>query len=97
MFATQGTIIGVIGTVLGLLLGVLVATQLGNLIIFAEGFLGIDLLAEEIYFISDLPAQVRVSEVVKIGGFAIFFSILATLYPAISASRKPPVEALRYE
>ena len=97
MFATQGAMIGVIGTLLGLLLGVLVATQLGDLIIFAEGLLGIDLLAEEIYFISDLPAQVRVLEVAKIGGLAIFFAILATLYPAINASRKPPVEALRYE
>lgn len=97
VFATQGTVIGVIGTVLGLALGVLVATQLGNIVAFAESAFGIDLLAEEVYFISDLPTQVRIPEVVQIGALAIFLAILATLYPAISASRQPPVEALRYE
>ena len=83
--------------VLGLALGVLVATQLGAIVAFAESAFGIDLLAEEVYFISDLPAQVRIPEVARIGGLAIFLAILATLYPAISASRQPPVEALRYE
>jgi lipoprotein-releasing system permease protein len=97
VFATQGTVIGVIGTALGLVLGVLIATQLGGIVAFAEGAFGIDLLAEEVYFISDLPTQVRIPEVVQIGGLAIFLAILATLYPAISASRQPPVEALRYE
>ena len=97
IFAAQGTFIGVIGTALGLVLGVAVASQLGDIVAFAEGSLGIDLLAEEVYFISDLPTQVRIPEVVEIGALAIFLAILATLYPAISASRQPPAEALRYE
>jgi len=97
VFAAQGTFIGVIGTALGLVLGVAVASQLGDIVAFAEGSLGIDLLAEEVYFISDLPTQVRIPEVVEIGALAIFLAILATLYPAISASRQPPAEALRYE
>ena len=97
VFAVQGTLIGVIGTVFGLALGVLVATQLGEIVTFTENVFGIDLLAEEVYLISELPAQVRLPEVAQIGGLAIFLAILATLYPAISASRQPPVEALRHE
>ncbi len=97
VFATQGTLIGVIGTALGVGLGVLVASQLGNIVAFAEGALGIDLLAEEVYFISDLPTQIRIPEVAQIGALAIFLAVLATLFPAINASRQPPAEALRYE
>ena len=97
MFAGEGTLIGVVGTLVGLALGALVATQLGAIVAFSENVFGIDLLAEEVYLISDLPTQVRLPEVAQIGGLAIFLAILATLYPAISASRQPPVEALRHE
>ena len=97
VFATQGTFIGVIGTTLGLVLGVLIASQLGDIVAFVEGAFGIDLLAEEVYFISDLPTQVRIPEVTQIGLLAIALAILATVYPAVSASRQPPAEALRYE
>ena len=97
VFAAQGTLIGVVGTLVGLALGALVATQLGAIVAFSENVFGIDLLAEEVYLISDLPTQVRLPEVAQIGGLAIFLAILATLYPAISASRQPPVEALRHE
>ncbi|GIT14337.1 MAG: hypothetical protein CM1200mP36_00930 [Gammaproteobacteria bacterium] len=78
-------------------LGALVPTQRGAIVAFSENVFGIDLLAEEVYLISDLPTQVRLPEVAQIGGLAIFLAILATLYPAISASRQPPVEALRHE
>ena len=97
VFASQGTFIGVIGTAFGLALGVLVASQLGGIVAFAENSLGIDLLAEEVYFISDLPTEIRIPEIARIGALAILLAILATLYPAISASRQPPAEALRYE
>ena len=97
LFATQGTLIGVAGTALGVALGLLIATQLGGAVALAEAAFGIDLLSEEVYFISDLPTQVRMPEVARIGGLAIFLAVLATLYPAISASRQPPVEALRHE
>ncbi|MDC3266700.1 lipoprotein-releasing ABC transporter permease subunit [Gammaproteobacteria bacterium] len=97
VFATQGAVIGVLGTIFGLILGVLFAIGLGDIVMFIERLFGIDVLSEEVYFISDLPTQVRLTEVLQIGGLAIFLTVLATLYPAISASRQPPVEALRHE
>ena len=97
MFAAQGALIGLIGTGFGLVLGILISSQLGGIVAFIEVSLGIDLLAEEVYFISDLPTQIRYSEVAHIGLLAISLAILATLYPAISAARQPPAEALRYE
>ena len=97
LFATQGTLIGVIGTAFGVALGILVASQLGSMAAFVESVLGIDLLSEEVYFISDLPTDIRPAEVVQIALLAVLLAISATLYPAFSASRQPPVEALRHE
>ncbi len=97
LFATQGTMIGVIGTVLGVLLGVAIASQLGNAVSLVESALGIDLLSGEVYFISDLPTDIRAGEVIQIALLGIFLAVSATIYPAVSASRQPPVEALRYE
>lgn len=97
LFATQGTLIGVIGTAFGVALGILVASQLGSMAAFVESMLGIDLLSEEVYFISDLPTDIRPAEVVQIALLAVLLAISATLYPAFSASRQPPVEALRHE
>ena len=97
LFATQGTMIGVIGTVLGVLLGVAIASQLGGAVTLVESVLGIDLLSGEVYFISDLPTDIRAPEVARIALLGIFLAVSATIYPAVSASRQPPVEALRYE
>ncbi|TDJ46810.1 MAG: lipoprotein-releasing ABC transporter permease subunit [Gammaproteobacteria bacterium] len=97
MFATQGALIGVIGTVFGLALGILISSQLEGFVNLMEVTFGIDLLAAEVYLISDLPTQIRYPEIAKIGLLAISLAVLATLYPAISASRQPPAEALRYE
>ena len=97
LFATQGTMIGVIGTAFGVVLGILIASQLGSMAAFIETLLGIDLLSEEVYFISDLPTDIRPAEVIRIALLAVALAISATLYPAFSASRQPPVEALRHE
>ena len=97
LFATQGTLIGVIGTAFGVALGILVASQLGSMAAFVEAVLGIDLLSEEVYFISDLPTHIRSAEVIQIAALSVLLAISATLYPAFSASRQPPVEALRHE
>ncbi len=97
VFATQGALVGLIGTCLGVLLGILISSQLGGIVSFLEASSGMDLLAGEIYLIDDLPTQVRYPEVAQIGLLAISLSILATLYPAFRASRQPPAEALRYE
>ncbi len=97
VFATQGALIGIIGTAFGVLLGVLISAELGAIVAFIERSSGLDLLAGEIYLIDDLPTQIRVREVAQIGLLAITLAVVATLYPAISASRQAPAEALRYE
>lgn len=97
MFATQGALIGLVGTVIGLALGVLISSQLTAIVAILEASFGMDLLAGDVYLISDLPTQIRYAEVARIGLLATCLAIIATLYPAISASRQPPAEALRYE
>jgi len=97
MFASQGTLIGVIGTALGVLLALLFCWQLGNIVDFLQWLFGVDLLSAEVYYLDNLPAQVRPLEVAQIGGMALALAVVATFYPALSAARQPPAEALRYE
>lgn len=97
LFASQGTAIGVIGTVLGVLLALLISWQLGNFVDLLQGWFGVDLLSAEVYYLEDLPTQVRPLEVVQIGALALALAVVATFYPALSAARQSPAEALRYE
>jgi lipoprotein-releasing system permease protein len=97
MFASQGTMIGLAGTLLGLLLGLLVTTQLHNVVGLIEAAFDVDLLSAEVYFLGDLPSQVRSGEILKICGVALALAVAATIYPAFSAARMAPAEALRYE
>ena len=97
LFASQGTFIGVIGTMLGVLLALLISWQLGNIVNVLQTWFGVDLLSAEVYYLDNLSTQVRPLEVLKIGGLAIALAVAATFYPALSAARQPPAEALRYE
>ena len=97
MFASQGTLIGVIGTGLGVLLALLFCWQIGNIVGFLQWLFGVDLLSAEVYYLDTLPAQVRPLEVLQIGGLALALAVAATFYPALAAARQPPAEALRYE
>jgi lipoprotein-releasing system permease protein len=97
IFVTQGSIIGVAGTVAGVLLGTLMALNLENLVTFFEATLGIKFLAADVYFISDLPAELRLGDVLRIGTIALTLALVSTLYPAWVAAKTAPAEALRYE
>ena len=97
IFIVQGSIIGITGTVLGVLLGVTIAVNLEQVVMFIENIFTIKVLASDVYFISDLPSEVRIADVMIIALIAIIMSILSTLYPAWSASRIIPSEVLRYD
>lgn len=97
IFVTQGTVIGVVGTVCGMTLGVLLALNLENIVQFMEATFGIKFLAADVYFISDLPADLRTADVMRICSIALVLALLSTVYPAWRGARTSPAEALRYD
>jgi lipoprotein-releasing system permease protein len=97
IFMVQGTAIGFVGTLIGVIAGVLLALNLEPIIAGIEGLFGIHFLDPSIYYISDLPSDVHLSDVVVIAGAAFLMSVIATLYPAWRAANTQPAEALRYE
>jgi lipoprotein-releasing system permease protein len=97
IFMVQGALIGVIGTFVGLVLGVLLAFNVATVVPFIENILGFKFLAKDVYYISDLPSDVLLGDVTTIGLVSLVLSFLATLYPSWRASKTNPAEALRYE
>lgn len=97
IFMTQGVVIGVVGTLAGVGLGVLLAANLEVVVGFVESVFGIKFLAPDVYFISDLPSELRLGDVLKIASIALLLALLSTLYPAWMAARTAPAEALRYD
>ena len=97
IFMVQGTIIGLIGTVAGLASGVLVASYIDVIIPALEQFFQTQFLPTGVYPITELPSDLQQSDVVKISVLSFVISMLATLYPALRASRTRPAEALSYE
>jgi lipoprotein-releasing system permease protein len=95
IFVVQGSLIGMLGIGAGVLLGVLIATNLQDLVHGLEGIVGFKFLDARVYFMSDLPARVRTTDVVRICGFAFVLACLSTLYPAARAARLLPAESLR--
>ena len=97
VFMVQGSLIGVIGTVAGVLGGILLTLNLDRILKGIEAVLGVQLLPEDVYYITGLPTDLQSSDVVTIACVALAMAFLATLYPAWRAARTAPAEALRYE
>lgn len=97
IFVVQGAYIGVVGTVVGTAVGVLLALNVSDIIKGIESLLQMQFLNPDVYFISDLPSQLLWDDVMVTSGTALVLSLLATLYPAWKASKVQPAEALRYE
>jgi lipoprotein-releasing system permease protein len=97
VFMVQGALIGVIGTLMGVGGGVLLALNIDVVVPFIERLFNVHFLAKDIYYISELPSDLQVSDVILIAVVSFVLSLLATLYPSWRASRVNPAEALRYE
>ena len=97
IFIIQGALIGLVGTLAGLLLGVVVATNIDVIVPAIENLLGFKFLAKDVYYIDDLPSELQAGDVTVIGVTAFVLTLLATLYPSFRAARTNPAEALRYE
>ena len=97
VFSTQGALIGLIGTLAGAALGVLLALNLETLVHRLEQMLGTHFLDARVYFMSDLPAIVQWLDVVRVCGVAFGLCAVATLYPAWRAARVQPAQGLRHD
>jgi len=97
VFMVQGTLIGVVGTILGLASGVLVASYIDVIIPALEHFFQTQFLPTGVYPITELPSDMQKSDVIKISLLSFIISIIATLYPALRAAKTRPAEALSYE
>ena len=97
IFFMDGAFIGVVGTSIGLILGLWFCHNIENIRQFLQNIAGRDLFSAEIYFLSKLPARVDNLEVLTVALISLLLSFLATLYPAHRAAKFDPVEALRYE
>lgn len=97
IFLVQGLAIGLLGSILGVAFGLLIALNIDVIVPFIETLFRVQFLPRDIYFISQLPSDVRFDDVLKVGIMAFVLSILATIYPSRRAAQVKPAEALRYE
>ena len=97
IFIVQGTLIGVLGTVLGLIGGMLLAYNVGEVVAFIEQLFSVQFLSQEVYYISEIPSDPQLEDIVTVAAVSFLLTLLATLYPSYRASKVNPAEALRYE
>jgi lipoprotein-releasing system permease protein len=97
VFIVQGTVIGVAGTLIGGVLGVIAAINVSAIVGWVERISGQHIFTSDVYFISNLPSELQGGDVALICGAGLVLSFLATIYPAYRASQIQPAHALRYE
>jgi lipoprotein-releasing system permease protein len=97
IFMLQGGLIGIIGTLFGVMLGVGVALNIDWIVAGIERLIGFRFLAPDIYFISDFPSRLLLSDVVQVGGIAVLLAFVSTIYPAWRGAVMAPADALRHD
>jgi lipoprotein-releasing system permease protein len=97
IFIVQGAVIGFIGTLLGVIFGVIVALHISTIVPAIESLFSIKFLSKEVYLIPDLPSDVHALDVVVVALMSLFLSFVAAVLPSFLAARVNPAEALRYE
>ena len=97
IFVLTGSIIGLLGTFTGTILGIVISSNIEAIRNFLTNILGSELFSAEIYFLSKLPSNININEVIMVIFVSIFLTLLASIFPAWKASRISPAEALRYE
>ena len=97
IFIVQGTLIGIVGTALGVTGGVLLAYNIEAVIAAIERVFSVQFLSREVYYISEIPSDPQLADIVTVAVVSFTLTLLATLYPSYRASKVNPAEALRYE
>jgi lipoprotein-releasing system permease protein len=97
IFIVQGALVGMLGTLVGVVGGILLALNIETVVPFIEHLFGIQFLDKSVYYISELPSDLQRGDITLIALIALGLALLATLYPSWSAARVNPADALRYE
>jgi len=97
IFIIQGALLGFLGTLLGLLGGILLSYNVGEVVEFVERLFNVQFLSQEVYYISKIPSDPHLTDIVTVAAVSFVLTLLATLYPSYRASKVNPAEALSYE
>jgi lipoprotein-releasing system permease protein len=97
IFLVQGSLIGVVGTLLGVGLGTLLAFNIDVIVPFIERLFGVQFLPQQIYFISELPSNPQLTDIAVVAATSLVLSLLATIYPSWRASKLQPAQVLRHD
>lgn len=97
IFIIQGSLIGIIGTVAGAFFGIVISLNIQAIVPFIEHLFNVQFLSKDIYYISEVPSKLLLTDVIAITSISILLTILATIYPSIRASSTSPAEALKHD
>ena len=97
IFLICGSLIGITGTIIGMFIGILISSNIQTIKAFVEKTFGLELFSPTVYFLTDLPSKIMMSDVIFIVSISLLLSFLSTIYPSYKASKTNPAEILRYE